>query len=157
MYRGVLVMKKLITSAVLVTAIILLAGCPAVEDHPCDGDWEFNVEDAYGKRGSVRIYVFESEIYSFRGTYYDPEEEEEVIFTVGIYGNGIPLTPLYYDDDSGGGYYFEYPEDVLPAGYDHFSGMLWPETGKAYCNFGPATSSSHCHIEVDSGAFTPSE
>ena len=149
-------MRRLVSIVVLVTAVVLLAGCPTFEDHPCDGDWDFDAEDAFGKHGSVRITVYESEIYSFYGNYSDPEEGE-VVFDLGIYGNGIPLTPLHYDNDSGGGYYFEYPEDVLPADYDHFSGMLWPETGKAYCNFGLATSSSHCHIEVDSGAFTASE
>ena len=75
------VVKERISIVVLVTSIVLLAGCSAFEDHPCDGEWDFDAEDDVGNRGSVRITVYESEIYSFHGNYSDPEKEEEkVIF-----------------------------------------------------------------------------
>lgn len=144
-------MKKLITAAVLITAITLLAGCPAVDSHPCDGTWEFCNEDA-GKRTSIEIYVYESEIYRFEGTCYDTAEEETVT-SVMVYGNGIPLVPLYYHDEVDG-YWFEYPEEGV-SGLDHFTGHLYPETGTLSCSFWTIGSLGSGLLE--GGTFTPSE
>lgn len=147
-------MRKLVPAIPILSAALLLAGCPAFENHPCDGEWNFS-QVTHGKQGSVTIMVIDSEIYSFHGTYYDPENEEELLSTA-VYGNGIPLTPLYYNDENDG-YWFEYPEGTrLSSGLDSFTGTLWPKTGAASCGFS-SLGPTACSIQVDSGAFTPSE
>ena len=149
-------MKKLTSAILLVGAALLLTSCSVFESDPCDGDWEFTQETTSGNQVSVTIYVFESEIYSFRGTAYDPEAEE-VLLSVGLYGNGVPLTPLYYNEENDG-YWFEYPEGTgASAGVDSFTGTLWPDTGAASCGFSSYGAAGGYSLEVDSGAFTPSK
>ena len=145
--------QKIIITILILTALIL-SGCPEVNDYPCDGNWEFSQIDAYGRKGSVSIYVIRGDIYSFHGEYFNPDTSE-VFIDLALYGDvasGVPITPLYYNDENGG-YFFEYPEGMLPAGIDAFSGTLWPETGAAYCAFS-STSPIACYIETESEAFT---
>lgn len=146
-------MKKFIFIVVLAAAIILLTGCPDLwNPHPCDGTWELSNEEN-GKRTSMEIYVFESEIYRFEGTCYDTAEEETVT-SVMVYGNGIPLVPLYYNDEVDG-YWFEYPEEGV-SGLDHFTGHLYPKTGTFSCAFWSIGSPGSGLLE-GGGTFTPSE
>lgn len=146
--------RIIVLTTTLLLGVFLFTGCPAVEDHPCDGTWEFS-QETFDKQGSVSIYVFESQIYSFTGNYYDPATEE-ILIKVEIYGDGIPVAPLYYNNENGG-YWFEYPEETgLSSGADSFTGTLFPETGAASCAFS-SFGVNGATVKVESGAFTPGE
>ncbi len=119
-------MRSKLLLLLLVTAAFV-SGCALFESHPCDGTWEGTVEQN-GKRVSVEIYVYEDEIQRFMGSEYNIEDEE-ILTSVSVFGNGYPVCSLIYNEEADG-YWFEYEGDLLG---NRFQGHLYPknETFKA--------------------------